>query len=304
MKFSIIKKFTISKRIVGFVLMFLIYVIGYSQEYDKIYLKNKEVYTGKVVRVTSENIEIKLKEDSSLKKINKNEVKLIIYSDNEVFFVDSKSAINVNETKVNSRFKGFRTDGYYITSYPIEYNYELIKEKFRRTRSFENIILYIAFRVLPEDIDNEDNNAIQAAIFYEKKYEFLRKFPRKTPWKTVHDEFLFKEKVNRTLIENKLNKEFDDLKWFQWESKVLLIKLKQSGLTFFLSHFSGLKENIPRINILIGNDSGLFGWNFKSNEYNSSEFYKFYSDVNSEMISTFTLYKNQELYFVPYKLNN
>lgn len=300
MKIPIIKKLTTSKYIMCFILIFLIFHISYSQEHDKVYLKNKEVYTGKIVRVTSDNVEINI-EEGSLKKIKKSDVKLIIYSDNEVFLIENASANRGSEIESidDTRFKGFRTDGYYITSYPIEYKYRLIKEKYRRTRSFQDLIIYIAFKIVPEDFSNENYN-IQVALFYEKKHDFLKKYSRKTEWKTVHDELLYKEKVNRKLIENKINKEADVLKWFPWDSKVFLIKLEQSSdLTILLSHFSGLKENIPSVNIIVGENTSFFGWDFKSSEYSSSEFREFYSDVNDKIISSFTIHKNQELYFVP-----
>ncbi len=294
--FSIGNELMISKYLLSFVLIFIISDSVSSQEYDKIYLKNKEVYTGKVVRVTSNNIEINIKE-GSLKKIKKSEVKLIIYSDNEVLYIENNST--GIELIDNTRFKEFRTDGYYITSHPIEYKYRLIKEKYRRTRSFQDIFLYIAFKIVPEDFSNENYN-IQVALFYEKKLDFLRKYSKKTEWKTVHDELLYKEKVNRKLIENKINKEADVQKWFPWDSKVFLIKLEQSSdLTILLSHFTGLKENIPRVNIIIGENTSFFGWDFKSSEYSPTEFYEFFSDVNDKIIPSFTIHKNQELYFVP-----
>ena len=68
---------------------------SFSQEVDKIYLKNKEVVSGNILQVTSENIEINPKGSKPFLIIKRDEVKLIIYSDNTI--------VSFEETQVKTK---------------------------------------------------------------------------------------------------------------------------------------------------------------------------------------------------------
>lgn len=72
------------------ILLLLTVFIGYAQEQDKVYLKNKNVIVGSILRVDGENIEIDPKGEKPFLIIKRSDVRIIIYSDNTIVKLDTE----------------------------------------------------------------------------------------------------------------------------------------------------------------------------------------------------------------------
>jgi hypothetical protein len=65
-----------------------------SQNYDKIYLKNKQVYEGNVIQITTEFVEMNPKDEKPFIKIHRDSISILIYKDNTVETLESSNVTN------------------------------------------------------------------------------------------------------------------------------------------------------------------------------------------------------------------
>ena len=95
------------KKITILLILLNISFYSFSQELDKVYLKNKEVVSGKILQVTSENIEINPKGSKPFLMIKRSDVNIIIYSDNTIVNFNEKISSSINENKSNTNNNQF-----------------------------------------------------------------------------------------------------------------------------------------------------------------------------------------------------
>jgi len=93
------------KTITILLILLTISYFSYSQELDKIYLKSKEVVSGKILKVTSEIIEIDPEGSKPFIIIKRDDATVIIYSDNTVVNLVT-SASTSNHSTVSSSSSG------------------------------------------------------------------------------------------------------------------------------------------------------------------------------------------------------
>ena len=78
----------------------------YSQNTDKIYLKDKSIIEGEIIQVTSKHIEINPVGDKPFLKVEKSRVSILIYSDNTVVDMNNDNSndqiINIKEADIES----------------------------------------------------------------------------------------------------------------------------------------------------------------------------------------------------------
>lgn len=119
------------------IIMFLFPSILVAQAVDKIYLKNKEVIKGKIIRVTDINVEIDPEGSKPFLIVKRSNINVIIYSDNTVVNLEDTTDTTAqkldkkrNKILAGSKFfeipkvnKTFKTFGY-----TIDETFELINE--------------------------------------------------------------------------------------------------------------------------------------------------------------------------------
>ena len=233
-----------------FIILFFFPFIGFSQEetFDKVIKMDNSIIEGKVIRVTDINLEIDPKGDIPFLIIPRNEINILIYSNNTVVnFNSEKRSFDKDEFTVNEKrgvhsnkiirenytsnievpsnkydkdkiknCKFYDEDGNLITSLVFASNYELkdSKRENRKTANFDNINI------------KKYNNEIGRTAVYIKN--------------SIIDEFvLLSVELNYSYSKGSLNSKYR----IEVTDLTLIINDKE-GNNIYSKNFSGLNSSI------------------------------------------------------------
>lgn len=280
---------------------------SFSQELDKIYLKDKTVLSGIILKVGEKNIEIDPEGDKPFLIIDRSEAEIIIYSDNTIVDLKEESIPEKSELKIAKTkplVNGFRTDGYYINKQAVNYTFMKREILMGSTISSSPQVLFIGFRINAEETPKSTTyNEIKAAVFIERRRAIKKTLKQESnpTWKDFHEKYLSREKIERLFLENELKKKDDEVIAVQMNYKkdpFTLINFKDH-IAIMIGNFFGVKEGVPRADFLVSRGTQTYlhprsgGWN-DENEYDPKETF---SENNDNKY--WKLIQNVELEFFP-----
>lgn len=307
----------------------------YSQQIDKIYLKNKEIIQGNVLRVTGTNVEIDPEGSKPFVIIEREDISVLIYSDNTVVNFEDPSKNSRDESLLNEeiiRVNGFRTDGYYYTTYPLTFKFHYTEQITGYIPLTKSIFIYMAIRVRPEKLDElefeEDDRRKGKEAYYKtelfnkvtvgylrmtkKEYRRIGKEDPKFKSPKILFETFAKDKIERQLIENHEERLYPSPPYLMSgvnDPPIMMVRKTPPAQTFSLiiGNFKGLDKDVPSADILLYKDlkpmilpfpSSMMEYGRKSNILDESDF-EYYTPKGENENYDMLVHRNHQLTFIP-----